>query len=308
MRIEIAERLRPFSHRPGVRCPLPGTPFAVQLFPTRFRLLDLQQAGSPVIDEIELPLRGPLKDYTVQLDLEQGCVRVWGAGPDGFSRFRLQGLQLIHEKGPALPPWSRAGIVHAATNNERLSLGSHRQQSDDRLELRELVPLWLRLAAWMPGAAPAPLQGDLDSMMALVCQPLLMPVVEDELFQGIQVPGLAGNSPLQVLHGVAERLRTLFIEEASDGIHVLPELPVALHCGRFLRASCGAWGEIDFEWSKKQIRRVRFRCAQDGDLPLRFRKVSSCRLRFDDNSFAVDLARPVAVRAGSIYLLDNFQH
>lgn len=299
MRIEIVERMRPFSHQPGVRCPLPLTHYALQVYPTLLRVIDLRERHLPVLREIALPYRGPVKDFTVQLDLERGTLRVWGESEGGFFRFRVEQGRLITEKGPELEALELEVACAAPANPERLWLGSHKQLHWERLSLRERLPLCLRLAQWMPQQVPRPLVGELEDLFALICRDMLLPCPVDELHQGIEIPGLAELTPLEALHALAEHCRALFI----DKHHILPKLPAAFHCGRYLS------DQLEFEWSKKQIRRLRFRSQKGGALPLSFRHVTSCRVRQSRHELGSrkDLAQPITVEPNCSYLLDRFE-
>ena len=300
MRIEIAERMRPFSHQPGLRCPVPRTHCAVQVFPTLLRVLDLRQRELPVLQELKLPYRGPVKDFTVQLDLERGWLRVWGEAAEGYFRYRIEEGRLLVEKGPKLPELQLELACAAPSEPERLWLGSHKQLHWERLGLRERLPLWLRLAQWMPAAEPVALSGELESLFSLLCRDMLLPSPVDEAYLGIDIPQLADCTPLQALQSLAAHCRTLFI----DGDAILPQLPAEFHCGRYLSA------QLDFEWSKKRIRRVRYCSPKDAALPLSFRHVKSCRLRQSrlEKGCRKELAQPIPLKKGEVYLLDRFEN
>jgi len=106
MRITIAERLRPFSHKPGIMAILPGSTSRVQVFPALIRIDDLSEKDPLPNAEIKIDIQGPVADFTVLQDLEKGCVRVWGKTPKGFFRYRLtaatqnSGIAMTIEKFP----------------------------------------------------------------------------------------------------------------------------------------------------------------------------------------------------------------
>src|SRR5579871_5182907 len=101
MRITIAERLHPFSHKNGTKFLLPGTSFSVQVFPTRLDFLDLE--GRVVPFNVCFEVAGPVRDFTAELDLEHGALRVFGMTRKGYMRYRVfakkEGIWLIVEKG-----------------------------------------------------------------------------------------------------------------------------------------------------------------------------------------------------------------
>src|SRR5262249_42974767 len=96
MNIEIAARLRPFSHMSGTACLIPHTAVWLRAFPMRL-----------VIDDsivVEWDLHGPTKDFTLLQDLERGCVQVFGTWQEGFFLWEIEGkegmLWLRLQRGP----------------------------------------------------------------------------------------------------------------------------------------------------------------------------------------------------------------
>src|ERR1700688_868586 len=81
MRIDIAQRLRPFSHVPGAACLLPKSRWQVQVFPTLLLFKNLQNGE---LLKWELDLKGPVRGFTVEQDLEKSHVRVFGHSPLGY--------------------------------------------------------------------------------------------------------------------------------------------------------------------------------------------------------------------------------
>lgn len=77
MHIEIAERLKPFSHFPGTSLILPGSAYQVQIFPCLIRIFHLRETFPVLITELTLNLQGPLQQFTVCNDLEKGRISVW---------------------------------------------------------------------------------------------------------------------------------------------------------------------------------------------------------------------------------------
>lgn len=198
MHIKIAERLKPYTHIPGTSCLLPGSSYQLQIFPTRIRFYDLS-ASPKLLDEIALDIQGPLKDFTIQNDLEKGEVRVWGESRSGLIRYCLNsstegaGVRLKFEKAPL------EGIrVHSQTISQivqaqesislfcsesieesnlfcpplidRLSLGNHKAQDCElicrRLDLTEIFPIWHRLGQLVK--APKETRGEPAGTLALI--------------------------------------------------------------------------------------------------------------------------------------------
>ena len=179
MRIEIAQRLRPFTHCPGTVCLLPGSSWLVQVFPTLLRFSNIAGSLPVIVEEVSLNVQGPVKDFTVLLDLEKGSVRVWGKTATGFMRYRLfssdegKAVVIKSEKQPSqklcwppnikeinegtflLPLSDNAeGKIYEPPVSARLSLGNHKKQDwtlvSRRQDLREIFPAWLRLGSLVP--------------------------------------------------------------------------------------------------------------------------------------------------------------
>jgi len=86
MRINSAARHLPFSHHPGICCPLPGSHLYLKLFPAR---LSFFHAGA-LLFSLDLEIEGPVLDFTVQLDLEKMQIRVFGHTRKGYLRYALR--------------------------------------------------------------------------------------------------------------------------------------------------------------------------------------------------------------------------
>ena len=170
MRIQIANRLKPFSHLPGTMCPLPGSSLRFQIFPACIKVHDLSQTEPLFLEELPLPVEGPIKDFTVQLDLERGYILVWGKSATGFFRYRIHAIESKSTESKLTKSKSKWGIIVEKSPNqkmedihpiggfpihqpsktiERLSLGSHKEQDwlsvSRRQDLKEIFPFWFRL-------------------------------------------------------------------------------------------------------------------------------------------------------------------
>lgn len=189
MDITIAECLRPYSHQPGTMCILPGTSYCLHIFPGLISIYSLEKAIPVLIQSIYLSLDSPLKQFTVQLDLEKGCMTVWGEASTGFIRYRLNGsscgngIQLNIEKAPlsglklsfngkdyTFAAKESVVLLHAekfesyqSLAQERLSLGNSKAQDWDlvkrRLDLTEILPIWFRLGQML---APIGIHSELE--------------------------------------------------------------------------------------------------------------------------------------------------
>src|SRR5690348_5084004 len=160
MNIRIAARLHPFSHQPGTLCLLPKTHLKVRVFPTRVEFSDFEQ-GAFFFD---WDVQGPVKNFTVELDLEQQQITVFGMTRSGYLRYHIRvqgdGIAVVFDKAPfvnketVLIPYN--GKVCASVPQERLSLGMHKLQDWDRmrsrLDLKEIFPIWMRFGQITPSA------------------------------------------------------------------------------------------------------------------------------------------------------------
>lgn len=172
MRIQIAARLRPFSHSAGTRCLIPGTAYQVECFPTLLRISDLSSWPAKPITQLKVNISGPVEDFTVSQDLEKGGIHIWGFTARGYMRYHLypsadeEKIRLLIEKSPEgglsftkehprIEVGSWSGIERPLLpKGERLSLGSHLKQEWERLyrakELKEIFPIWLRWGQLTP--------------------------------------------------------------------------------------------------------------------------------------------------------------
>ncbi len=87
MKITIAERLKPFSHLPGSSCVIPWSSFKVQAFPA---LLIFENLITFEKQEYRLNWKGPVLDFTLELDLEKGVVWVYGKTQEGHRRICIE--------------------------------------------------------------------------------------------------------------------------------------------------------------------------------------------------------------------------
>lgn len=335
MRIDISERLKPFSHKSGTYFLLPGTTIRTQIFPAFLRFHDLSRSEPQLIAEVPLKVQGPVEKFTVQQDLEHGEIVVWGQTQNGFFRYLISATRgFVIEKSPEntfflaeLPSFEK--LILAPT--ERLSLGSHKKQEwqlmERRCDLAEILPIWFRLGQWTPkvektnegtafllnqihNATHAEKASTLLHTLFLVGMDCgLSPRLEDTTFQGVDIPSINGGSPLQLLREGSECIRDLFLQSEDAQINVLPLLPLAFHAGRMINAQCGSLGIVHFEWSKKVIRRLIFTAGQTTSVQFSFSgKLRQCRVRSSSAGDSVlQLGQLLNVMQGQTYYLDRFE-
>ncbi len=277
MKIAIAERLRPFSHSPGISCLIPGTRWHVQAFPMQLIFT------SPTGDQqtFHLQLKGPVAGFTLLQDLERGFVSLFGRWKEGFFSWKIEAkeaalwlfLERAPDEGCTLQGCSlmRKGSIRICAidealpliSHERFSLGCHKKQEwesmQKRSDMAEIAPFWMRLAQLTPYqerviAADEPLITLLHRLFQGHFRSMFLPVLKDDLYQGFYPA-----ETLSPLHEGAHLIRqALFQEEIGKSTlyKLLPGLPSLWHCGRMINLSASDGNRLDVEWSKKQLRRL----------------------------------------------------
>ncbi len=321
MRIQIRERLRPFSHVPGAACLIPGTCSTIEAFPTLLKI----DAHS-----IKLNLTGPVSDFTLQQDLERDCVFVFGKAKEGYFRIRIEGndsgFHVKVEKGPLRSAFIRAEIPFVSkTSIEKLFFGSHKAQEWDqvqrRCDLKEFLPFLFCLGQKVPFFPPQPLRGTarllelpaqrsqleqaLESFFLAAFAKILVPRLIDDQCQGLAPDEPAEGNRCFLLQEGAKRIRALFFRQDERRIALLPSLPISLDAGRIVGIQAPGIGEIDIEWSKKLLRRVIIRPSTSGDVILELqRELKTFRVGKKDRQRANEA---LLLEAGKTTLLDRFQ-
>lgn len=173
MHIKIAERLRPFSHNPGATLILPGSGYRLQVFPALLKVDDLSGHNPVAVSEVAFDLSGPIRDFTVEQDLEKGRVGIWGHAIEGYFRYWItahadgNGLEIAFDKMPGngkfragdrltLPSQQNQDSVFLMPKIDRLSLGSNKAQDWEmvcrRRDFAEIFPVWHRLGQLVPSS------------------------------------------------------------------------------------------------------------------------------------------------------------
>lgn len=278
-------KLQPFSHRPGTPCVVPGSDWVVEPFPALLRV----RGGR----EFALGITGPVREFTVQLDLEKTQVSVWGHAQEGYFRYQIAageaGLELRVMRGFAL----RVGDVVVSPKSslllargsklaaprqalERLSLGNFRAQDIDRmrerLDMRELAPMLFALGQKVPVAPLVLAEANLTHLFLARFTGLFVPAREDALHQGIAV-NVHGVEPLALLSGAYATIRSWLL----DGENILPALPREWEAGKVFGLQTHG-GALDIEWRKGRVWRMAFRGAEPPEFVFG-KKVSGFRRR-----------------------------
>jgi len=320
MSIKIAERLRPFSHTPGASCVIPGTCSVIEAFPTLLRLGD---------HEHKLDLTGPVLDFTLLQDLEKHCVFVFGKAKEGYFRLCIRandtGFEIEAEKGPVKSTFIRKEVEFVPKAPfERLSLGSHKVQDWDlvqrRFDLKEILPIFFCLGQKIPLLPPQPLTGTaqllkspesrshlaqaLEAFFKAAFSQILVPRLTDDQHQGFIPDEPAKGDRFFLIQEGAKMVRGLFFKQNDRRLSFLPHLPVSFDSGRFVGVNAPGIGNIDLEWTKKQIRRVHIRATSSGEVILDLPKeIKTYRVGKKKRKSS----EPLLLEANTTYLLDRFE-
>jgi hypothetical protein len=324
-------------HLAGTTCILPGSSLCFQIFPALIRVHDLSYTEPRFVGEWPLPVQGPVKDFTAQLDLEKAAICVWGQTQKGFMRYRLHASQDafsgVVEKSPeelGLP--TRSDTVYLSPVTDRLSLGSHKAQDWElvlrRRDLKEIFPMWLRLGqlvSEIPGTTVLLeecrqaidegkkefIASHFQNLFSVGFKSLLTPRSIDDEFQGIiDNPIVTSGSSLVLLTEGAKLIRSLFFQINRNQLKILPVLLPELHCGRFLNLCFGDIGTIDLEWSKKSIRRMVLYAKKKAALNIEFQKgLKLFRLRkgIKDPGQKIRCGEAIEISEDQHYFFDNFE-
>lgn len=321
MKIQIAARFRPFSHLPGASCVLPGSCVVIEAFPTLLRI-------GP--QEWKMPLTGPVHGFTLQQDLEKNVVFVFGRAKEGYFRLRLQahddGVQIISEKGPLSSDKINVKMRRAPLGApERLSLGSHKAQDWDlvqrRLGLKEILPLLFFLGQKIPKVGPQKLSGTAtllqwpdkrdaleEALLRLIqagFKGMLVPRWIDDQYQGLSPDTPTLGDPFFILQEAARQIRSLFFEQNERRLAFLPRLPISFDAGRMVGLIAPGIGTIDFEWSKKRLRRVVLYANTSGevlfDLP---KEIATFRIQRKQK---ISKNTPILLESNKTYHFDCFE-
>lgn len=326
MHIKIAQKYRPFSHEPGASCLLPHSFFQTQAFPALLRLTDLMTGEA---FEMKLDVQGPVREFTLQQDLERGEVRVFGKALNGYYCVVIKrsekGVAITPERGSPLPPKilpCSSPFAHPST--ERLSLGSHKAQDWDlvkrRCDLTEVLPVLLRLNQFVPEVPPISSVGTLrllegsdklEKTFLTAFHSILVPRLQDGDYQGIvpeeKIP--SDLSPLFIVKKSAQVIRSLFVQERQNQIALLPILPPEFHAGR-LTGYVGRGFSLDLEWSKKLLKKAIISASESFEFTFNLqRSIHRFRMRRSTTERGTILQResPMTIKAGETLYFDRFE-
>lgn len=192
---------------------IPGSFWQLTAYPTLLAFKNLYTQKS---FEVALDLEGPIRNFTLEQDLERGEVHLFGESVQGYFRLVIsrneKGIELLFQKTPsggisyridkeegsAEPKTARLIPLekeHAPVSppEARLSLGVHKAQDWDlvmrRGNVEEILPFWMRLAEWLPE-----MRGEAPSVGSLRLLDECTKKSKEEILPGLQKAFLAGFS------------------------------------------------------------------------------------------------------------------
>lgn len=296
MRIEIAQRYKPFCHRSGTQVILPRSTWSLKAYPARLEIEDRSEPTPKQLAVLDLDVQGPIDDFTVMQDLEKSHVKISGKAANGHFRYHLDalgkhGAMLMMEKAPAagicigeklLKSGENLVIGQAEekiskSNFERLSLGSHKAQDWElmrrRQDFRDIFPLWYSLGQQMPEQFPStfPLLNECREAIASNHPEKILSHFKRLFLAGFEemlVPRLSDTSYQGIVQSVAPIGSPLQI--LTEGFHLIRSLFLQQKAeGLYLLPAlppefhCGRlvnmeceMGQLTMEWTKKALRRV----------------------------------------------------
>lgn len=290
MKIAIKQRLKPFAITPGTWCLLPYSVYGACIFPSKIDVYDLRFEELNLYCTYPLESAYPQKPLMITQDWERGVITV-----DSKDRVHLLANgDLLKKKKPPLE--NKVAM--------RLSLGSCKKLFWEKISLQfdpfSIIPLMLlacqpkrgfsghggvftlleNLQAHVEQKRTSQIIFELDKIFRAAFKGLFVPRLIDDQYQGI-TSGQGSGSPLAILDALGPLLLSLFIKEENQTVHLLPCLPPQLHAGKCLQYE-GKYVDLDFEWSKKEIKKVRVRPKINTRLAFCFPKVRQCRITFLD--------------------------
>ncbi len=343
MKITIAERLKPFSHLPGEACLIPGTCWEVEAYPTRLRIgkkIELKFKLSGLVEEFTLMQDLEKNCVWIMGKPKEGYYRLRIEGSDSGFNLRAEKVPSkgLHYDGSAHGVLKAKETLHLpaevqfhlSSSEERLSLGNHKDQDWDKVQrrsdLKEMLPVLFCLGQKIPRIPPQPLTGTarllempkerkeaahaLQALLKAAFTKIFIPRLVDDHHHGLVPDEKAEGNRFFLIQEGAKAVRNLFFEQNERRLKFLPFLPIPLDCGRMIGIKAKGIGEIDFEWSKKLLRRVIIRAALSGDVIVELQnELKSFRIRSSlrEKGHRQKKTEPLVLAAGKTYYLDLFQ-
>ena len=307
-KIEIKEKITPYSHQSGVECLVPLSDWVVQVYPALLKVGGL---------EFPLAVTGPEKEFTVQMDLEKDCVWVWGISKEGHFRLKLTaseyGLSLMVDRSPKggisiggkllerkeSILLAKGGQFSPKKACERFSLGNWKAQDWDlvrrRADFSEIAPLLFLLGQKLP-KSESTLLTHTEHFFLAALSGICAPKPQDAIHQGLSP---FTGEPISLIQSAYQTIRSYLI----DGESILPKLPNNWDAGKVIGLQT-KFGTVDLEWTKGHIRRMVLVSSDSGSIALSFTKeISSCRC----NGKHLENGSSLPIEVNKKYLFERFQ-
>lgn len=315
--ISIQARFQPFTHTPGAKVFIPYTAHWVQIFPTRLIFSD-----EIVVD---LPLLGPVEDFTCTLDLDRGRIAVHGKSVEGYFKYYIlkeETLEIRPVKGPieqkSIPLPEDFGVRRPV---EHLSFGVSKKLDWERVlkrgEMEEILPLSFLLGQQLVDAPfedstardlVQSLPKSFDSLLKLSYRALLFTLTEDDLHQGISLESKLGKPSPGVHVYLYKMLRRWLVIEEKSSLLFLQELPGNFKVGRATSIQVEG-AVIELEWTKGKLRRLILKGTKDRSVTLIFpRVIKCCRLKQShrEKGIAFSNGQELQIKKDVRYHFDRF--
>lgn len=333
MSIKMGKLYHPFSHLPGESFTIPFSSEKIEIFPTAFRLLSKGEL-------IHLPILGPVKGFTALVDFTRGLIKVFGTGANGYFQYSIyhENNKIVFslEKG-AIKEWpylftskrEKPKPIHL----ERLSFGI--QKSPDwelvkrRSLIEEILPFWFLAGqttvlsdlfegghCLLTDLANAIEKkeilkiGDLFlSIFKAGFKGVFSPLSEDHFYQGYSKnPLVTGVNPDFLLQEGYRLIRKLLLKEDKQ-VEIAPLILSLFSSGRAIGLK-SQFGFIDFEWTKRFLRRFIIKSENASKIFIQFPKEHRrCRLKENGKVKLIDLTKPFSIqlKPSTSYFFDRFE-
>lgn len=312
---------------------IPLSNWVVTAYPTRMELSDFFED----MIVIEMALKGPIRGFTLQQDLEKDICRIFGSSEAGYFEFQLfvdfqeKALSIKYARGEAVVVFVDGKQVRLqkgevidlidvlqgkqTETKEKISLGSNRKQEINeiwgRYDLREMLPILYTISqsVLLPAEEritqlPVSEEG-FSQFLATGFRSLFVPKRRDENYLGVFYEKLPDSlTPLYRLKAFQKAFRMLFLMEEDAKIQLLPNLFSTFHCGRFIGAKVQG-AKIDFEWRSGKLRAVIIYPEKKGELTFLWPKeIQGCRS--DKQEVVQGKQTTVGLKPGKRVILDRF--
>jgi hypothetical protein len=273
MHIQIRNRYRPFTHRPGAHVLLPFSPYTLQIFPDKIFVFNDEK----LIAEADFILKKPTDCFVTELNLERGNIAVYG---DYFRYY------IFFDQGK---------IVFNVRDSLKISFGIFKKQNfydiQDREDLREILPIWHALSRKMPEVT-----GDFDGSN--------LKVLFRTAFKSLFFP----SSPALISEG-GKFIRSLLFKYEKGHLDLFPRLLKELATGRLTDLQLDSSALFDAEWRSGKLVRCAFTSFATQDFTLGLPKgIKAYRMRDFRNRVIKNQKSgdPISLKEGAYVLLDRF--